>query len=129
MKYKVGDIVTVRKDLNENIECDACVVSQMLIYSGMKTTISNIIGNNEYEIECDEIFCWNSEMFEDETRETVATENISNMVSYIIDTQYSCYIKSQNVSTEEKMAVKKFIEFMRKNINETKDTEHYTEIK
>ena len=53
---------------------------------------------------------------------------IPNTVSYVIDTQYSCYIKSQDVSTEEKMAVKKFIEFMRKNINETKDTEHYKEI-
>ena len=62
------------------------------------------------------------------SRETIKTETIPNAVSYILDTQYSCYIKSQNVSTEEKMAVKKFIEFVRKNINETKDTEHYTEI-
>jgi hypothetical protein len=62
-------------------------------------------------------------------RETIKTENVPNAVSYILDTQYSCYIKSQNVSTEEKMAVKKFIEFIRRNINESKDTEHYTEIK
>lgn len=61
------------------------------------------------------------------TRDTTIT-GIPNVVSYIIDTQYSCYIKSQNVSIEEKMAVKKFIEFARKNINETKDTERYKEI-
>lgn len=61
------------------------------------------------------------------TRDTTIID-IPNTVSYIIDTQYSCYIKSQNVSIEEKMAVKKFIEFVRKNVNKTKDTEHYKEI-
>lgn len=61
------------------------------------------------------------------TRDTTILD-VSNVVSYMIDTQYSCYIKSQNVSIEEKMAVKKFIEFVRKNVNKTKDTEHYKEI-
>lgn len=63
------------------------------------------------------------------TRETIVTENVPSAVSYILDTQYSCYIKTQNVSTEEKMAVKKFIEFMRKNINEIKDTEHLDNVR
>ena len=49
------------------------------------------------------------------------TIDIPNTVSYIIDTQYSCYIKSQNVSSEEKMAVKKFIEFVRNNMNNSVD--------
>ena len=57
------------------------------------------------------------------------TIDIPNTVSYIIDTQYSCYIKSQNVSSEEKMAVKKFIEFVRNNMKDSvdKDTKHYKE--
>ena len=55
-------------------------------------------------------------------RETIALD-IPNTVSYIIDTQYSCYIKSQDVSAEEKMAVKKFIEFVRKNMNNSVDND------
>ena len=53
------------------------------------------------------------------TRETIEVKSIPNIISYTLDTQYSCYIKSQNVSSEEKMAVKKFIEFARKNMSDS----------
>jgi hypothetical protein len=59
----------------------------------------------------------------------IETINIPNTVSYVVDTQYDCYIKSQTISNEEKLAVKKFIEFMRRNLNEIRDTEHCQEIK
>ena len=57
------------------------------------------------------------------------TTKPNNMFSYIVDTQYDCYIKSQTISNEEKLAVKNFIEFTRRNLNEIRDTEHYKEIK
>ena len=55
------------------------------------------------------------------TRETIEVKSIPNILSYTLDTQYSCYIKSQNVSSEEKISVKKFIEFVRKNMNDSVD--------
>ena len=53
--------------------------------------------------------------------ETIEVKSIPNILSYTLDTQYSCYIKSQNVSAEEKVAVKKFVEFVRKNMNDSVD--------
>lgn len=61
--------------------------------------------------------------------ELINTINTPNAISDIIDFQYDYYIKSQTISNEEKLAVKKFIEFMRRNLNEIRDTEHYKEIK
>ena len=60
---------------------------------------------------------------------TTKPKNIYNTISDIIDAQYDHYIKSQTISNEEKLAVKKFIEFTRRNLNKIRDTEHYIEIK
>ena len=86
----------------------------------------NNVRCNEIGRNC--IDCWNQERVGIIIKDNIATDNTSNILSYTLDTQYGYYIKSQDVSAEEKMAVKKFIEFVRKNINETKDTKHYKEI-
>jgi len=65
MKYKVGDQVRVRKDLEVDKEYgDNCFVDSMKEYSGKKVTITNICYGN-YEIKEDnETFYWTNEMFE-----------------------------------------------------------------
>lgn len=64
MKYKVGDKVRVRKDLEEDKRYgDDCVVSDMMQMRGIEVTISEIINNTKYRIkEC--AWSWTDEMFE-----------------------------------------------------------------
>ena len=127
MKYKVGDTVTIKEDLKEDDEGE--VIWDMLKYKGKSAIIVNVedhyinIGVKIYYIDLDGgTYYWTDAMIE-ETRETIEVKSIPNAVSYILDTQYSCYIKSQNVSSEEKIAVKKFIEFVRKNMKDSVDND------
>lgn len=64
MKYKVGDKVKIREDLNEGIKCYSSVGRSILEYKG-KT--AEIIGVNDkaYDLDIDNgIYNWNDEMFE-----------------------------------------------------------------
>jgi len=40
-------------------------------------------------------------------------ELITRSIPKVIDFEYGYYIKTQNVTTDEKLAIKKFIEFVR----------------
>ena len=62
-KYKVGDKVKIREDLNFNC---LGVIDSMLIYKGKKVTIKRIIPHKEYvEYHFEEIgFAWTTECIE-----------------------------------------------------------------
>ena len=62
MKYKVGDRVRVRRDLNVNLDCNHPVVEEMLCKAGDIVTISMII-DGCYRIAGCRYF-WTDEMFE-----------------------------------------------------------------
>lgn len=66
MKYKVGNRVRVRRDLEEGKCYDNClVVSEMAKLAGEIVTISKVNEDIErYSIEEDCIWAWNEEMFE-----------------------------------------------------------------
>lgn len=49
MKYKVGDKVRVRRDLNANLDCGHLVVEEMLCKAGDIVTIS-AVNNDSYRI-------------------------------------------------------------------------------
>ena len=124
MKYKVGDTVTIRKDLSkvDLSYIDILVDEAMLKYEGKTAKIIDV-EEGYYILNIDTEWIWGDEMLEEEIiqRNTIEVKSIPNILSYTLDTQYSCYIKSQNVSSEEKIAVKKFIEFVRKNMSDRVD--------
>ena len=62
MKYKVGDKVRVRSDLNVNLDCSPSVVEEMLCKAGDIVTISAVNDNN-YRIDGFRYY-WTDEMFE-----------------------------------------------------------------
>lgn len=68
MKYKVGDKVRIRKDLNINKEYNGVNVNEeMMSWEGEEVTISEVLAeDNGYEIEEDDgYFLWTDSMFED----------------------------------------------------------------
>ena len=66
MKYKVGDKIKVRKDLNCDIKCDILVAQDMLPFAGKEAVIKKVYKYSElYEIDIDKgRFVWQDEMFE-----------------------------------------------------------------
>ncbi len=70
MKYKVGDKIKVRKDLNCDIKCHASVLASMLPLAGKEAVIEAVIetvfdDRGVYKIDIDDgRFVWNDEMFE-----------------------------------------------------------------
>ncbi len=62
MKYKVGDKVRVRSDLNVNLDCSPTVVEEMLCKAGDIVTIS-AVNDNDYRIDGFRYY-WTDEMFE-----------------------------------------------------------------
>lgn len=62
MRYKVGDKVRVRSDLNVNLDCSPTVVEEMLCKAGDIVTISAVNDNN-YRIDGFRYY-WTDEMFE-----------------------------------------------------------------
>lgn len=62
MRYKVGDKVRVRSDLNVNLDCSPTVVEEMLCKAGDIVTIS-AVNNNDYRIDGFRYY-WTDEMFE-----------------------------------------------------------------
>ena len=62
MKYKVGDKVRVRSDLNVNLDCSPTVVEELLCKAGDIVTIS-AVNDNDYRIDGFRYY-WTDEMFE-----------------------------------------------------------------
>lgn len=72
MKYKVGDKVRVRRDLNVNLDCDPIVVEEMLCKAGDIVTIS-VVNDNNYRIAGFRYY-WTDEMFEGLVEEELTAE-------------------------------------------------------
>ncbi|AYH92670.1 hypothetical protein vBEfaSHEf13_014 [Enterococcus phage vB_EfaS_HEf13] len=68
MKFKVGDTVTVRKDLKTGRYGADRVVPEMLDYKGVTTSIKKIYSNGALEIDGSSWY-WTPEMFEETTTE------------------------------------------------------------
>lgn len=66
MKYKIGDIVTIRSDLEYGREYGEWVaIDYMLVFRGTQQVIDRVY--NDYYL-LDGLHCkWTDEMFEDET--------------------------------------------------------------
>lgn len=66
MKYKVGDVVKVREDLEEGGDFGRlCVSSEMAEFAGKLVTISSVNGNDYHIEEDDETYYWIDEFFKD----------------------------------------------------------------
>lgn len=72
MKYKVGDKVRVRSDLNVNLDCSPTVVEEMLCKAGDIVTIS-AVNDNDYRIDGFRYY-WTDEMFEGLVEEELTAE-------------------------------------------------------
>lgn len=77
MKYKVGDKVRVRRDLENDVSYGSqCTVEEMMDYKGNVVTISEV-GQTCYQIEGDEEgWSWTDEMLEGLVEELTAEEAI-----------------------------------------------------
>lgn len=81
MKYKVGDRVRVRRDLNVNLDCDPIVVEEMLCKAGDIVTIS-VVSNNSYRIAGCRYF-WTDEMFEGLVEDELTAEEAIKILGEI----------------------------------------------
>lgn len=77
MKHKLGDKVTVRKDLKTStIYGNTCATDIMLEHLGKKATITDVLITG-YSLDIDDgIFCWADEMFEEEKPKTTLVDSI-----------------------------------------------------
>lgn len=79
MKHKVGDVVTIRKDLQKSVFklCGAqLVIDSMLEHKGVKTTVTTV-KNGCYKVSIDNgRFVWTDEMFEEEKSKTTIQESL-----------------------------------------------------
>lgn len=138
-KFKVNDRVIAIKDVDDGYYKTKNEIGTIVAMSNKRESyyivrfdnyIADAWGDKDLGIETGHcLYIINDEIKLYDSENPVKIENTPNAVSYIVDTQYDCYIKSQTISNEEKLAVKKFIEFMRRNLNEIRDTEHCQEIK
>ena len=83
-KYKVGDIVRIREDL-EIGNRGSSVVSEMLQYRGSYMTISEVLGEycgyDIYLLENDfEQFSWNDYMFEEVVTQIIDIESFESFL-------------------------------------------------
>lgn len=64
-KYRVGDVVIVKHDLNLS-RTPPSVVSNMLKYRGREMTISRVTQRGWYRfVEDDDVYSWTDDMIED----------------------------------------------------------------
>ena len=102
MKYKVGDIVKVREDLEEGGDFGRlCVSSEMAKFAGKLVTISSVNdGGDDYLIEeDDETYYWIDEFFKDvENCDTdkIIKKVLSEMTEETKDTIIKEMIKGEN---------------------------------
>lgn len=73
MKYKIGDKVQIRKDLNCEITCRSGVTEEMIFFAGKEAEIKKTfcyMGRESYYIDIDDgRWFWNEEMLERPTKE------------------------------------------------------------
>ena len=81
MKYKVGDRVRVRRDLNVNLDCNPIVVEEMLCKAGDIVTIS-VVSNDSYRIAGCRYF-WTDEMFEGLAEDELTAEEATKILGEI----------------------------------------------
>lgn len=83
MKYKVGDKVKIRKDLNTSeMYGDWDCSLDMASYRGMIATITNCY-DDSYHIDVDDERCdWTDEMFEDEDTKEEDTVSVGYYLHY-----------------------------------------------
>ena len=79
MKYKIGDKVLVRSDLEEGKTYgDEVVMSDMLYFKGKIVTIEHVDHPNHYRIKEDlDQWHWTDEMFSEKESEKVKSEYLS----------------------------------------------------
>ena len=79
MKYKIGDKVLVKSDLEEGKTYgDEVVMSDMLYFKGKIVTIEHVDHPNYYRIKEDpDQWHWTGEMFSEKTSEEVKSEYLS----------------------------------------------------
>lgn len=89
MKYKPGDIVTIREDLEDGevyyMEDGShnTAVGEMLDLCGTRQIIK-LIASGQYRLEGDESYClWTDEMFEDDRAEEVEELNDEGFLSIV----------------------------------------------
>lgn len=77
MKYKVGDVVKVREDLEEGGDFGrVCVSSEMAEFAGKLVTISSVNGDDYFIEEDDETYYWIDEFFENDDEEGCDVDKI-----------------------------------------------------
>lgn len=64
-KYKVGDKITIKPDLNTEMQSDNLfVVDEMLEYAGKETTIAKVDEYGDYFLDIDDkVWYWAEEFF------------------------------------------------------------------
>ena len=82
MKYKIGDKVFVRSDLEEGKKYgDEVVISDMLYFKGKIVTIEHVDYPNHYRIKEDpDQWHWTDEMFSENKSEEIKSEYLSNKI-------------------------------------------------
>lgn len=83
MKYKIGDKVLVRSDLEEGKTYgDEVVMSDMLYFKGKIVTIEHVDHPNHYRIKEDlDQWHWTDEMFSEKESEEIKSEYLSDFDS------------------------------------------------
>ena len=81
MKYKIGDKVFVRSDLEEGKKYgDEVVISDMLFFKGKIVTIEHVNHPNRYRIKEDpDQWYWTDEMFSGKVSEEIKSEYLSDL--------------------------------------------------
>lgn len=81
MKYKIGDKVLVRSDLEESKKYgNEVVMSDMLFFRGKIVTIEHVDHPNGYRIKEDpDQWHWTDEMFDEKESEEVKSEYLSDL--------------------------------------------------
>ena len=105
MKYEVGDIVRVRKDLKAGKDFGRlCVCHAMAELAGKLVTISSV-NNDDYHIEEDDgTYYWIDEFFENEDEDYDVDKTIKKVLSEMTEETKDTLIK-QFIKGENKIAI------------------------
>lgn len=102
MKYKIGDKVLVRPDLEEGKKYgDEVVMSDMLFFKGKIVTIEHIDHPNHYRIKEDlDQWHWTDEMFSEKESEEIKSD-LEEIEEYFDSNEIYNPIDKFSVSTKE----------------------------
>lgn len=108
MKYKVGDRVRVRRDLNVKLDCDPPVVGEMLCKAGDIVTIS-VVSNDSYRIAGYRYF-WTDEMFEGLVEDELTAEEAIRLKCEMCESILCSECKFSRPNNGENIFCDKFLE-------------------